>query len=310
LRVLARATTTERGETMSQSRRLYSSLGVGELLTAKAALLLLLGAVVATTAVFYGNAYASHGHVEEEAEHADEEAEAGEAAEEEEEEHAEEEEADEGSRSLKVTEGILISTAGAGLVPLGLLLARRRTRSVDEPALQGGTEAPAAGPPEPSGGSSVERVLRPALALLSVGAAVIHFVVIPGHWDEYWGQGLFFIIAAIAQILWAVWVVVAPSRLLYLLGALGNAAIVALWVVTRTYGVPAGPGAGEAEAVEFTDTLATVFEVLLVGGALVLARTAPTRPIRWPAGALTATVVLALLVAALTAASLLSLVEL
>ena len=60
-----------------------------------------------------------------------------------------------------------------------------------------------------------------------MGAAVIHFVVIPGHWDEYWGQGLFFITAAIAQILWAVWVVVAPSRLLYLAGAVGNAAIVA-----------------------------------------------------------------------------------
>ena len=294
---------------MSQSRRLYSSLGVGELVTARAALLLLLGAVVATAAVLYGNAYASHGHVEEEADHAEEEGEAGEAAEEEEE-HAEEEEAEQGSRSLKVTESILISTAGAGLVPLGLLLARRRTRSVDEPALQGETEAPAAGPPEPSGGSSVEGVLRPALALLSMGAAVIHFVVIPGHWDEYWGQGLFFIIAAIAQILWAVWVVVAPSRLLYLLGALGNAAIVALWVVTRTYGVPAGPGAGEAEAVEFTDTLATAFEVLLVVGALVVARTAPARAIRWPAGALTATVVLALVVAGLTAASLLSLVDL
>jgi hypothetical protein len=295
---------------MSRSRRLSSSLGIGELFTAKAVGLLLLGALVATAAVLYGNAYVSHGHVEEEeAEHAEEEGEEGEAAEEEEE-HAEEEEADEGSRSLKITESILISTAGAGLVPLGLLLARRRTRSADELAPQREMEAPAAGPPEPLRESGFEPVLGPALALLSMGAAVIHFVVVPGHWDEYWGQGLFFIIAAIAQLLWAVWVVVAPSRLLYLAGAVGNAAIVALWVITRTYGVPAGPGAGEAEAVEFADTLATVFEVLIVVGALALARTAPTRPVRWPAGALTATVVLALVVAALTAASLLSLVEL
>ena len=41
---------------MSQSRRLYSSLGVGELLTEKAAVLLLLGAVGATAAILYGNA--------------------------------------------------------------------------------------------------------------------------------------------------------------------------------------------------------------------------------------------------------------
>lgn len=293
---------------MSQSRRLYSSLGVGELLTAKAALLLLLGAVVATAAVLYGNAYASHGHVEEEAEHAEEGAEAPEAAEGEEE-HAEEEEADEGSRSLKITESILISTAGAGLVPLGLLLARQR-RSAGELAPRREPEAPAAGPPEPKREAGFEPVLRPALALLSAGAAVIHFVVVPGHWDEYWGQGLFFIIAAIAQLLWAVWVVVAPSRLLYLAGAVGNAAIVALWVVTRTYGVPAGPGAGEREAVEFADTLATVFEVLVVVGALALARTAPARPIRWPAGALAASALYALVAAGLTTASLLTLVEL
>jgi hypothetical protein len=290
---------------------LYSSLGIEELFTVKAGGLLLLAALVATAAVLYGNAYASHGHVEEEeAEHAEEEGVEGEAAEEEEE-HAEEEKTDEGNRSLKITESILISTAGAGLVPLGLLLARRRTRSAGESALRREPEAPAAAPSEPPrGGGGLEPVLRPALALLSMGAAVIHFVVVPGHWDEYWGQGLFFIVAAIAQLLWAVWLLVAPSRLLYLIGAAGNAAIVALWVVTRTYGVPAGPGAGEREAVEFADTLATVFEVLLVAGAVVLARTVPARPIRWPAGALTASVLLALVVAALTTASLLSLAEL
>jgi hypothetical protein len=155
-----------------------------------------------------------------------------------------------------------------------------------------------------------ERWLRPALALLSAGAAVIHFVVIPGHWEEYWGQGLFFIVAAIAQLLWAIWIIVAPSPLIYLAGAAGNAAIVVMWIVTRTAGVPAGPGAGEAEAVEFADTLATVFEVILVVGALVLARAASRRVPQGARGALAPTVLLACVVAALTAASLLSLVEL
>ena len=138
---------------------------------------------------------------------------------------------------------------------------------------------------------------------------MIHFVVIPGHWDEYWAQGLFFIGAAIAQLLWAVWIVVAPSRLIFLAGAAGNAAIAALWVVTRTAGLPAGPGAGEREAVEFADTLATSFEVVLVIGALVLARTARVRPVFWPRGDLAASVLLYVPVAGLTAASLLALVE-
>jgi hypothetical protein len=192
---------------MSRSGRAFGSLGIGELLTAKAGALLLLGAFVAVAAVLYGNAYAGSGHAEEEeAEHAAEEGEQGEAAE-----RAEraEEEANEGSRSIKVTESVLISTAGAGLVPLGLLLARRRTRSGDEPAPVSVPAAPAAGLLEPVREAGIEPVVRPALALLSTGAAVIHFVVIPGHWDEYRGQGLFFVIAAIAQLLWAVWVLVA-----------------------------------------------------------------------------------------------------
>jgi hypothetical protein len=273
-------------------------MAIGQWMNLRAASLLLLASLVAVLAVLFGNAYASQGHVEEEqAEHAAEEEEA----------HAEEEGEEAGSRSLKIAGSILISTAGAGLVPLGLLLVRRRPRDEDELAPPHKPETPAAGPPEPTTGNDLEPLLRPALALLSAGAAVIHFVVIPGHWDEYWGQGLFFIGAAIAQLLWALWVVVAPSRLLYLVGAAGNAAIVVMWIVTRTAGIPAGPGAGEREPVELADTLATSFEVVLVVGALALARTVVPRR---ATGALAPSVLVALVVAALTAASLLSLVEL
>jgi hypothetical protein len=68
---------------MSRSGRAFGSLGIGELLTAKAGALLLLGALVAVAAVLYGNAYAGSGHAaegeeEEEARHAAEEGEEGE----------------------------------------------------------------------------------------------------------------------------------------------------------------------------------------------------------------------------------------
>jgi MYXO-CTERM domain-containing protein len=279
--------------------------------------LLLLAAIVGVLGVLFGNAYVSHGdeHAEEaSAGQVDEHAEEGEQSEEGE--HAEEEDehaaaADEGgSKTVKIVGSIAISTAGVALVPLGLFLLRRRRREEENVLQAGESPRPAGVPPEPAGHTDYEWWLRPALALLSVGAAVIHFVVIPGHWDEYWGQVLFFVVAAVAQLLWAVWIIVAPSRLIYLAGAAGNAAIVVMWIVTRTAGVPAGPGAGEAEAVEFADTLATVFEVILVVGALLLAR-APSRRVPQVArSALTPTLLLACVVAALTAASLLSLVEL
>jgi hypothetical protein len=280
-------------------------MAIGQWINLRAGSLLLLASVVAVVAVLYGNAYASHGHVEEEqAEHAEEE---GSEAGEEEAEHAEEEGEEEGNRSLKIGGGILISTAGVGLVPLGLLVVRARRG--DEFAPVRDVQTAALAPPEPRAGIDLEPVLRPALALLSAGAAVIHFVVIPGHWDEYWGQGLFFIVAAIAQLLWALLIVVAPSRLIYLAGAAGNAAIVAMWVVTRTAGVPAGPGAGEREAVEFADTVATAFEGVLVVGALALAQSLSARRIAGATSGLAASTV-ALVVAALTATALLSLAEL
>lgn len=271
--------------------------------------LLLLASVVAVAAILFGNEYVSHGHAEED-EHAEEAAAGEEEHAEEEGEHAEEEGESSGSRSGKIAGSILISTAGAGLVPLGLLLVRRRPRE-DEGFIPARELDPAgAAPPGPTAADNLEPILRPALALLSAGAAVIHFVVIPGHWDEYWGQGLFFVVAAVAQLLWALWIVVAPSRLVYLAGAVGNAVIVAMWIVTRTAGIPAGPGSGEREAVEFADTLATAFEVVLVIGAIVLMRTVATRRSGRLTGALASSVLIAVAVAALTAASLLSLVEL
>jgi hypothetical protein len=279
--------------------------------------LLLLAAIVGVLGVLFGNAYVSHGdeHAEEKSAGAvDEHAEEGEQSEEGE--HAEEEEEhaastdESGSKPVKIAGSIAISAAGVALVPLGLLLLRRRGREEGDLVQAREPAGPTGLPPQPSERMEYERWLRPALALLSAGAAVIHFVVIPGHWEEYWGQGLFFIVAAIAQLLWAIWIIVAPSPLIYLAGAAGNAAIVVMWIVTRTAGVPAGPGAGEAEAVEFADTLATVFEVILVVGALVLARAASRRVPQGARGALAPTVLLACVVAALTAASLLSLVEL
>ena len=273
----------------------------GQWMNRRTGSLLLLASIVGVVAILFGNAYVSHGHPAG-GEHAEAEAEDEHTGPAEEEEHAEAAVEETGSRSLKIGGSILISAAGAGLVPLGLLLIGRRPRYEDE--LDPVREAPAAT------GNDFESVLRPALALLSAGAAVIHFAVIPGHWDEYWGQGLFFIVAAVAQLLWALWVVIAPSRLIYLAGAAGNAAIVAMWIVTRTAGIPAGPGSGEPEPVEFGDTLATAFEVILVVGALALARTVVTRRLGRTNGALAPSVLLALVVAALTAASLLSLVEL
>jgi hypothetical protein len=114
------------------------------------------------------------------------------------------------------------------------------------------------------------RSVRNALALLSLGAAGIHFAFIGVHLAEDWAHGAFFAIVAWAQLAWAAAIVLRPSRPLLRAGALGSGAVIATWVVSRTMGVPVGPDAGSPEPVALYDSLATVFELGIVAGSLAL----------------------------------------
>jgi len=108
-------------------------------------------------------------------------------------------------------------------------------------------------------------------ALLSVGAAVIHFAVLGEHWQEWWGYGFFFGASAWLQLGWAAAVAWRPSRRALLVGGAGNIAIAALWLLTRTAGIPLGPASGETEDAAFIDTLASAFELAIALGASAIA---------------------------------------
>jgi hypothetical protein len=120
----------------------------------------------------------------------------------------------------------------------------------------------------PSG--NVADLIRYGVAILSAGAAGMHFAVAQAHFEEYWLFGAFFVALGWFQALWAIVVAATPHRLLFLLGALANGATVVLWTITRTTGIPIGPNAGEPEAAEFIDVLSTAFEVLIVVGCVLL----------------------------------------
>jgi len=114
--------------------------------------------------------------------------------------------------------------------------------------------------------------LRFAVAVAAAGPAAIHFAVIDQHLAEYWLFGVFFVVVALAQLGWVVAVVSDPTRMVYVVGALGNALIAVTWVVSRTTGLPFGPGAGEPEPVGIADVVSTAFELVIVIGAVVLLR--------------------------------------
>lgn len=140
---------------------------------------------------------------------------------------------------------ILVSTLAIGLVPIGI-----RTGRSAKPA----------------------EVLRFAVAVVSAGAATIHFAVIDQHFAEYWLFGVFFVAVASAQLGWVVAVVSSPTRTVYVVGALGNALVAVTWLISRTTGLPFGPGAGEPEPVGIADAVSTVFELAVVVGTFLLLR--------------------------------------
>jgi hypothetical protein len=113
----------------------------------------------------------------------------------------------------------------------------------------------------------------PAVAALSLMAGLIHLWVVPEHFEEWWGYGTFFLVAAAAQVVYVPLLLRWPNRTVLLLGIAGNSAIVLLYLLTRVVGIPIfGPEAWEVEGVGIIDLCATTSEVAIVValGALVL----------------------------------------
>src|SRR5215204_4882781 len=111
------------------------------------------------------------------------------------------------------------------------------------------------------------------VAALSLLSALIHLWVMPEHFEEWWGYGTFFLVAAAAQVLYVPLLVRWPNRSVLLLGIAGNSAIVLLYLFTRVVGIPLfGPEAWEVEGVGIIDLCATISEAAIVValGGLVL----------------------------------------
>lgn len=144
------------------------------------------------------------------------------------------------------------------------------------------------------------------LAALSAGAAAIHFAVTFEHFAEYMLYGVFFLIISWAQLIWAAVVAWRPSRLWLWLGITGNALVLAVYVASRSTGLPFGPDLGNPEPVGGLDVVSGVLEFALIAGcaALLWRPSLADRPVRRrSAVAATATLlaVPALVIAATTA---------
>ena len=101
-------------------------------------------------------------------------------------------------------------------------------------------------------------------ALLSLGAAWVHFAYVAPHLRQWWAYGAFFLASGIGQALLAPLILRWPRPWLAVVGIAGNIAIVAMYVLSRTNGAPVGPHANVPERVGAVDLATAAAEVLTI----------------------------------------------
>jgi hypothetical protein len=98
----------------------------------------------------------------------------------------------------------------------------------------------------------------------SLGAGLIHLAVVHEHLAEWWVFGVFFAVVGALQIGWAMLALARDTVPIPRLVAGATAAILVLWVVSRSTGLPVGPEPWTPEAVGTADVLCGVLEAAVV----------------------------------------------
>ena len=109
-----------------------------------------------------------------------------------------------------------------------------------------------------------DRPNRWILASFSAAAGIVHVVMAPSHLGASNLEGGGFLVSAWLQLALAVALVARPSRWVLRSVVVVNAALVAVWALSRTAGLPFGAHADHPETVSFVDGSCVAFELLLV----------------------------------------------
>lgn len=141
-------------------------------------------------------------------------------------------------------------------------------------------------------GSQVRSAASPSLVrwavILTVAASLIHGLNVKEHLAEWWGYGFFFLFAAVAQFVYGLVLIVQPwnydetggrrdgrryARRFYQAGIVANLSLIALYLVTRTVGIPfVGPAAGATEPFTLIGVTTKFVEAGLVAVLVTLVR--------------------------------------
>ena len=112
----------------------------------------------------------------------------------------------------------------------------------------------------------------------SAAAAGIHLGAVHAHASEWAPAAVFMLASGLAQLAWSFALLGNPRPWLIEAGIAGNASIIALWIVSRTVGLPVGPMQWRPEHVHGNDVAATFLEIILIVAAIRMARQSDSAP--------------------------------
>jgi hypothetical protein len=145
------------------------------------------------------------------------------------------------------------------------------------------------------------------LVVLSAAAGIIHLAMVPSHWGESVIEGLGFALVGWAQLALAVVLFVRPTPTVVRAGMVATYAFLAVWVVSRVWGLPFGEHSGHPHDPSFVDLACVGIEVAFVvvaGAVLVRPRLGAKQTRAWSAAMAVASIaVLVLATAALASPS-------
>jgi hypothetical protein len=106
--------------------------------------------------------------------------------------------------------------------------------------------------------------LRGIAAGTALAAGAIHLGQVAVHLEEGWIFAAFFLVVGAVQVIAALLLVRTWPVLWFWFGIAGSAAVIGVWVVSRTIGLPFGPEPGQAEALGTADAAASLTEAITV----------------------------------------------
>jgi hypothetical protein len=118
--------------------------------------------------------------------------------------------------------------------------------------------------PAPGAAAGLTAGVLGMIAGLSGLAAGIHLSVAPEHFDEWWGYGTFFLVAAAGECALVALLALRPRAWVLQAGIWTSLAAMLMYLVSRTSGIPLGPEQGVVETVDLPGLAATAAEGALV----------------------------------------------